>query len=185
MSVLDNMKIGKKVIAGFVIVGFVIVAAIAAVIGIQKVKTIDATDTKSYEQATAHMKDALDMATYFQRIRVNVRDALLAETPADAQGFVYRSEQIRELMMKAEENWARTFVDEQDKKNFEAFHSAFDEYWVINQRIGKLAIEQKDNEGIALMRGDGKKANDAAQGALDVLAQYMVDQAKKISDACG
>ena len=181
MNTLNNMKIGTKLMAAFVLVAALV--AIIGIVGVLKIRTIDAADTMLYEKATAPMNDALDMATYFQQIRVNVRDAIIADTPAEIQGFVDRTKELAGLAKKAEENYAKSFIDDQDKKNFEALAAAFDDYRKDGDRINQLALARKDAEAIALMRGDAKTSNDAVQKAIDTLAKYMVDEGKKISDA--
>jgi methyl-accepting chemotaxis protein len=178
---LDNMKIGKKLIAGFVLVSAIGTAN--GIVGILKVNSIDAADTMLYEKATAPMKDALAMAVYIQRIRVDLREAVLSDTPADAQGWVTRTEGVVALMKKNEDAYAKACIDDQDKKNFEALQSAFEAFWAVGQRVGQLAIAGKDAEAIVLLRGEGKQTNDAVQAAMDELSQYMVDEGKKISDA--
>ena len=147
---LKNMKIAKKLIGGFVLV-----AAIAAGIGVVgwiNLKNLDAADTRLFEKATAPMKDALAMATLFQRIRVNARDAILAENSAEAQKFIDRTEELAAEMKKVEANYATSFIDDQDKKNSEAFSAAFDDYWKETEEGNQLALKGKDAEAAAWFR---------------------------------
>ncbi len=180
MNALNNVKIGAKLI-----IGFVLVAAIAAgigTVGVLKIKTITVADTLLYEKATAPMTDVIQMTSSFQRIRVAARDGILAGTPAQAQGFVDQAKVLQGLTLKALASHAASVIDDQDKKNLEAVKVAFDEYWRQAERVNQLAVQNKDAEALAVMGGDAKAATVAMQTALDALSTYMVDAGKKISD---
>jgi methyl-accepting chemotaxis protein len=72
MNWFSNLRVGTKLITGFLVV-----AAIAAVIGtmgIIKIRQIDAADTKLYERMTVPLGDLAYMSVSFQRVRINLRD---------------------------------------------------------------------------------------------------------------
>jgi methyl-accepting chemotaxis protein len=179
-----NLKLGPKVMIslGSLIVLLLTVSTIGAV----KMKALDSADTVLYEKATAPMKDTVEMAKLFGRVRVNIRDAILAEPTGDTkkpQYYVDRAAGVVEAMDKAKASYATSFIDDVDKKNFETFSTAFDNYWSVAENVGKLAMAGNEREAAALLRSDGHKAKQVAEDALNVMTEYMVIEGKTISDS--
>ena len=73
---LNKIKIGPKLIGGFVIVA--IIAAVIGVVGITNIKTIDKADTFLYEKTTVPLGDLITIAASFQQMRVALRDMIRA-----------------------------------------------------------------------------------------------------------
>ena len=81
MQAFNNLKTGVKLIGGFLAV--VVITIIVGVVGITQLRAIDAADTWLYENMTVPLGELVDITTTYQRMRVNLRDLLLAETAAD------------------------------------------------------------------------------------------------------
>ncbi len=73
-----NMKIGTKMILGYLIVA--LLAAAIGVLGIVNIKTVDAADTFLYEKMTVPLGEMVLIAESFQRMRGNVKDVLLSDS---------------------------------------------------------------------------------------------------------
>ena len=76
MKWFKNMKIRTKLLGSFTIVA--LLAGVIGYMGISRMKQIDAADEKLYEKMTLPLGHLTDMAVSFQRIRVNIREALLS-----------------------------------------------------------------------------------------------------------
>ena len=74
MKFLDNIKMGPKLIAAFLVTA--VFTVVVGVFGISRLTTLDEADTKLYEKMTAPLGELADMQNSFQRVRVNVRDAI-------------------------------------------------------------------------------------------------------------
>ena len=72
-----DMKIGAKLISGFIIVA--IIAGVVGIVGVTSLKTAAKSDTELYENMTVPISHLGEIATSFQRIRVNVRDMILTD----------------------------------------------------------------------------------------------------------
>jgi len=70
------MKIGSKLISGFIIVA--ILAGIIGVVGVTNIKKVDDADTYLYEQMTIPLGDMVMITESFQRMRGNVKDVILS-----------------------------------------------------------------------------------------------------------
>jgi methyl-accepting chemotaxis protein len=178
---LKNMKIGPKVMVSL----GALVALIAAVgvVGTINIRKIDAADTRLYEKCTAPMDDALDMAVGFQQIRVSLRDAIMAGAPDKAQNYLDRIKELSAKFKESQKSYSGSFLDDQDKKNFEAMSVAFDNYMKDSETISQLVLAGKNNDALALLRGDARKANEELQKAIDDVSMYMIKEGKNISDS--
>jgi len=76
-----NLKVGVKLIIGFIIVA--IIAGTIGIVGAVNIKTIDDADTKLYEEMTVPLGEMVLMVDSYQRMRGNVKDLLLATTPEE------------------------------------------------------------------------------------------------------
>ena len=85
LSWFNNLKMGVKLISSFILMA--LISAVVGVLGINYIRTIDAADTKLYENMTVPISQLADIATAFQRVRVNLRDSILATTPEEAKQY--------------------------------------------------------------------------------------------------
>lgn len=85
MNMYKNMKIGTKMIVGYLLVA--LLAGAIGVLGIVNIKTIDDADTKLYEMMTVPLGQMIEVAESFQRMRGNVKDIMLADTPDEIKKY--------------------------------------------------------------------------------------------------
>ena len=82
MNWIDNMTLKGKLLAGFIAVA--IIAGAIGGFGTFSIKQIAAADTKLYEKMTVPLGDMGEISTYFERVRVNSRDIVAADTAVRA-----------------------------------------------------------------------------------------------------
>ncbi len=178
MSFLDNIKMGPKLIGSFLMLAFV--AAIIGGVGIKQIRAIDAADTILYEKMTVPLAEIGDIQQFFQRQRVNLRDAILT---GDAERYGKRIQEINAESGKVEESFVKTLLTEKGQAGWKVYKEASNAYDAISDRTIKLVEQGKPKEAEALMRGDGFKANEATQKAIDDLQNMKLKLAKETSDA--
>jgi methyl-accepting chemotaxis protein len=175
-----NMKIRFRLL-----ISFFIVAALATLIGymgISRMKQIDAADKKLYEQMTVPLSQLSDMATSFQRIRVNVREAILAENSSDRNGFFSRIEELSKIFDNNERLIETTVLTDDGKRFMIKLVNTYDEYKKSVPEI-KTLLEAGNKEGaIALLHGKMKQDNLSCQQAIDDLQGMKVKMAKQTCD---
>jgi len=93
-----DFKLRTKLLAGFITVALIAVAI--GFVGIKEIRTIDAADTKLYEKMTLPLAYVGDMSTNYQRMRINVRDYMAAETPAERAKFYDNVTKLRADLAK-------------------------------------------------------------------------------------
>jgi len=109
-----NMKIGVKLIIGFLIVAF-IAGAIGAV-GVINIRNIDALDTKLYETMTVPLGEMVIIAESYQRMRGNVKDILLSTSEAEIKDYETRIKERNEEFNNNLVSFEKTLLTEEGKK---------------------------------------------------------------------
>uniref|UniRef100_UPI00047D45AD MCP four helix bundle domain-containing protein n=1 Tax=Citrifermentans bremense TaxID=60035 RepID=UPI00047D45AD len=176
-----DLKLGTKLISGFITV-----AAIAAIIGyfgIREMNAIENADVALYEKITVPITELQDISTAFQRMRVNLRDLLLATSPQEGQEKMKRIVELREEIDKASGQFEKTILTDQGRKLFEEFKQSRSVYGPLIDRMVQLAQAGQGKEALALMRGDGAVASRNEQNAIEKLVDAKLKQAKLTSEA--
>jgi methyl-accepting chemotaxis protein len=89
MRWFHNMKISAKLFFGF---SLVLIGALAiGAVGILNLQTIAANSETMYAHMTEPIAELSQIATSFQRIRVNLRDIILTDDPTKYSYFEERS----------------------------------------------------------------------------------------------
>jgi methyl-accepting chemotaxis protein len=178
MSFLDNFKMGPKLIGSYLILAAL--AAVIGTVGIKQIRAIDEADTKLYEKMTIPLGEMGDMMQFFQRQRVNLRDAIMT---GDGEKFGGRIKEIQGQLVKVEENFQKTILTDKGKAAFKKYKDANDTYDKLRDRMLEAVKAGKTKEAEALLRGDGFKVTQDVIGALDELQNMKLTLAKETSEA--
>jgi methyl-accepting chemotaxis protein len=176
---LNKMKIRAKLLFGYITV-----AALAAFIGlfsVQRINSVSKADKKLYNTVTAPLGHTVDVATFFQRMRVNLRDAYMSENTTDAASYIARFRELDGMFLQSLKEYESTIVDEKNKLNYQAVLTAHDDYLSHFNEYERLLATDKP-AALALLRGPFQVANQNFQAALDSLVLYNVETGKQISD---
>lgn len=84
MNGFNNLKVGTKLIASFLIVAAI--AALVGILGIATMRKIDAAGARMYERVTLPLGDLSFMSVSFQRVRINLRDAIESKDEREVNG---------------------------------------------------------------------------------------------------
>jgi methyl-accepting chemotaxis protein len=180
MSWFNNMTLKGKLLAGFITVA--IIAGVIGGFGIYSIKEIDAADTMLYERVTVPLGELGDISTAFQRIRVNARDIIAADTTEKREQFAGRIKEYRETIEKNSASYEKTLFSEEGKKLFEDFKKARGVYGPMLDRIIALAKEGKTMEATALLQGDAAKASREEQEVINKMVEAKIAQGKQIAE---
>lgn len=175
-----NLKISVKLLSAFILVAAI--AGIIGVIGVQKIHQIDAADTKLYEKITVPLNDLAEIATAFQRVRVNSRDIIYSTTAEQKQKYANRIKELRDGNSKAVDGFEKTILTDDGRKLFETYKGARAAYNAEADKVISLALQNKTAEAIEILNGSAGKANKDLQTAIDALQDAKLKQAKMTSD---
>ena len=180
MNWFKNMKIRTKLLGSFIIVA--ILAGVIGYVGITKMHQIDAADTKLYEKITMPLADMVEVATSFQRIRVNLRDAVLAKNQTDRNAKFKRIEELTKIFQDNATKIESTLLTEKGKVEMNELNKAFDSYMSLVPDIKELLASENSDGAVLIMQGQMKINNDACQKTIDDLMNSKIALAKQTSD---
>jgi len=174
-----SMKMRIKLLIGFISVA--LIAAIIGIVGISEIKSIANADEKMYTSVVIPLGQVQELATLFQRMRVNGRDVMLAETVEDRNK---KHDRFLELSIKFDSLmiiYESTLITEAGKKSFAELKEAKKEYVDILPKFMGL-LESNNIEGAkALMKGEWYKYNQRTQAAMDVVVSLKLKVGEEIS----
>ena len=177
MRLLDNTKIGPKLIGAFLVL-----AALLAGMGfmaVNKIHAIEEADTKMYHAMTVPLSELGDMMQLFQRQRINLRDAIMT---GDTEKFGGRIKEIEGDLNKAEASFEKTILSDKVRDGFKVYKAANAKFDDVQTRCLALAKAGKSKDAEALMRGEGAKEQADVVKALDDLQNAKLSAAKKVAE---
>ncbi len=177
---LSNIKIGTKVLAGFVILA--LIASLIGITGIAYIKKIDDADTYLYKNITMGLKDVMGIATSFHRIRVNMRDMIRTN---DQEGIKHNEDRIKELSDIIHKNLSGMEgkkLSENLKKEVNLLKDLIKSYEDDMEQMIELAKANKDTETTAILDGKGAKSANAVRDCIDKIIILIEEDAQKTSD---
>ena len=180
MNVLNNMKTSVKLIGSFLIIAAL--TAIVGVLGIFYIRQIDAADTRLYQNQTVPIGQLQEMAVSFQRIRVNLRDLLLSKSTQESQSYVNTINQLSADIDKVEAEYEALILSEEMQALFDDYTRAYAEFIPYRDQIMSLALAGKQEEGLAVLRGDAFASAKAVEADIDAMVVMKIEQAKATSD---
>ncbi|SJZ56582.1 methyl-accepting chemotaxis protein [Trichlorobacter thiogenes] len=176
MQWFKNLKVGVKLVAGFVTVA--IIAAVVGAIGIMKIYEIDHDAAMMYEKMTVPLGDLGAISVDFQRARINLRDVVESTDPAERQKYADNIKKLRQDMTEHAEKVEKTLLTEEGRKAFNEFKESRKVYGGFIDKILELDNAGKDAEAKALMHGEAFKAALHEQEIINQLVDSKKKQAK-------
>ncbi len=177
---LKNMKLGPKMISGFLIVA--LIAGIIGIVGIFNIKTIAARDVYLYENTTISMGYLINIALPLQRARVNLVSMILTTNAADIE--VYKNHNENYMQVVVPENiklYSASFIDKIDETNFAVFNEKYNVFKSDELKIRELVLSGNRKQATDLIP-KLKKASDELNSQLDVVINYNLKTGKDISN---
>jgi methyl-accepting chemotaxis protein len=179
MSIITNAKMQVKLL-GLVIVLLVISGVVGAV-GISNMKTIDAADTKLYQNYTVPISNLSDMGRSLQRIRVNLRDIILSKDAAEAKTYEDTITTLTKGMDTIGAQYEKTILSDEMRLMFKEYTDARTAFAPDIAKVISLVNADKREEALAALRDATPRAR-AVEAALDAMDTKKVEQAQQTSD---
>jgi methyl-accepting chemotaxis protein len=176
-----NLKVATKLLSSFILVA--LIAASIGYIGITKLGTLQAAGVAMYELNTKPLGDLIDVTTFYQRERVNVRDLFIDRTPEDRNKHLANikelDKQISATLKLVDENSKSPEI----KKAIVDIHAALNAYEPVWQKIAGLVLAGKTDEAFAAMRDPGNaQIAKSVDDGIQKLSDLKVADAKKKSE---
>ena len=176
-----NWKVSSKIIFGFGVL--LIFAASIGIVGVLQLNRIQEGDSILLERGTKPLKDVIELATIFQRTRVNLRDILRSTSREKIEFYENR-------LMDLQKDWdlnleaiRPTLATEEGKAVFKRIAETWIEYSKARDQIIAHAKASKQNLGFSLLDGDGQKTNQEMQREIDSLTERKIQFAMSLGEA--
>src|ERR1044072_3010550 len=176
MNVLNNLKTSVKLISSFMIIA--ILTAVVGVLGIIYIRQIDAADAKLYQNQTVPISQLQEIAVAFQRTRVNMRDLLLSKSPEESQKYVDTINQLSKDIDKVEAEYETLILSQEMHTLFNDYTKSYKEFIPFRDQIISLALADKKDDALTLMRGDAFTTAKAVEANIDAMVTMNAEQAK-------
>jgi methyl-accepting chemotaxis protein len=170
MKWFSNMKVGTKLLGGFILVA--LISAVIGAIGVINIRKIDAASTKIYTHVAIPISDLVTISTQYQMSRVHLRDIINAETPDERHKIQAKISEARSAMNKADESFVKTVLTKEGQAVVDDYRQSRKNYGVVYEKMTALAMAGKRAEALALMRS--AEAQALAQTENDAIVK-MVD----------
>ena len=168
-----NLRIGAKLILSFFLVA--VIAGLIGYTGLSSISDIEANGNEMYSNMTVPISQMAHVQNYFQKVRVNSRDILIAETPEEVAKFKGRinsySRSVDSLLVEFE----KLIVSDEMRRLYDNLQQTRNDYRADLAVIEELAAENRDEEGFAMLGGDMEEHAFAEQDAIEkIIATKIV-----------
>lgn len=175
-----NLKVSAKLLTGFMLVAMI--AAIIGAVGIVNIKNLDNIYSDLIDRATLPLGQMIGLSTDFQLQRVNLRDMAVDKDYAMRVKYLNN---IKELDKAIDEKTAfieKTMITEEGKKALADLKQARAEFYPLREQILRDLVENREQDAIALLRGDGAAKTKAVDAAISRLSELKTKYADQVSD---
>jgi len=179
LKTFNNLKIGTRILSGFIIVA--IITIIVGITGIVSLNTINVKDTEMYEKMTVPMDNLYNMTEAFQRMRGNLRDMIISSTPDEFADYEARIIDRDNIFDTNVAEFQKTLLTQAGKDALNVVITSLANYNTVAGKIIVLSKQNKDAEAIALLKGDGDKAKTLVEDNMQKLTEMKIILAKAAS----
>ena len=168
------MKLQTKLLAGFIASALItlLVGAFAAT----RLHQMSKADNVLYTRAVQPMGDLLNIAAYFQRIRINLLD--FATTSSDPVKERVRTviPQFRSIIDDSAAKVEATIISDEGRKIVAEYKIRRQEFRKMTDEVMALTEADHEDEAYALLNGAGREVSTAYQKTIDALVASKLEQ---------
>ncbi|OGO86971.1 MAG: chemotaxis protein [Clostridiales bacterium GWE2_32_10] len=178
MNWFKNLKIGTKLITGFIIVA--LIAGIIGIIGIVNIKQLDESDTILYNRNTVALSYMEKVSTEFQRIRVNLRNGLLLLNLEDRKVEFDKIEDRRKVIYDNSSKIEEVVKENPElKAAFEKLDKTKENFFTVLDEVVIVALEGKTEQALEMISEEGVSGivSRELQDEIENLAQKTIEAA--------
>ena len=179
MKALNNMRTATKLIGSFLIIA--ILAGVVGVLGIFFIRKIDNADTNLYENYTVPISQLETISTHYQRIRVNLREAIIDTVGSTDQVSYDKIDDFFVILHETALEYEALIETAEMREIFEVFNENLVLYEDYSMKIIELDKKGRTEEAIALMRGDAFASAEEVKNTIAQMTEMKVSQAHDIA----
>jgi methyl-accepting chemotaxis protein len=179
-----NMKIGTKLVLSFVLVAMFSVAI--GYVAITRLSLLQQSGTAMYELNAVPLSDLIDVSTFYQRQRVNLREMFIDKTSEDRTKHFQAAKEFDQKVDEALKKVSDASKSDEVKKQVATTETSLDSYDPIWKKVATLLEEGKHDEAFTVLRDPGNSlVTKAVDDNIQKLSDMKVADAKKKNEANG
>ncbi len=177
-----NLKISKKLISSFILIS--LICGAMGSYGIYNLKGIEKSDLELYKNMTVPVSEMGQISTEFQKVNVNIRDMISAQSSDDIAASIKNIEKNISNIDRLTDSFNETIISSDMRKQFDVFIALKTSFKSEINIVMELAKENKDAEAIAIIteNSEAGKASIAEEGAIEKIVSMKIDDAKEKSN---
>ena len=181
MNSYGNLKIRNKLILGFATL--VCIALIIGMFGYFQIHTLERADNALFSHGVKPVEHIGDIAADFQRLRVNIREYILANDQSTHDHYRVRIIKFREEIDASVKKLEPQLPDAESKRLYARLVQTRGNFTPHVNRLLELAKPGKNGEVLQYLRSDAvSNAEHDEIDAIESLQAYLVANAETISD---
>lgn len=161
-----NLKLSKKLIAAFLVVAGI--AGVIGFVGVASVQTVQRGSEEIYKNNLVPVANLSDIGAMLLRIRIEMRDAVQTDDPAQYQKRANDIKEFTPQITKLLEEFNASINTDEERQALDEFKAIRKEYLAYRDRVLELAGEGKRQEAAAMIREKDAIA-DKYTAALDAM----------------
>ncbi|MCE5323291.1 methyl-accepting chemotaxis protein [bacterium] len=174
-----DLKIRTKLLCGFIFVA--VIAGTIGLVGVSGIRKVADADKTMYERMTVPISQLSDIAVGFYEVHINLRNMMMTRTLEERKQHISNIRELTAEIKKASDEYEKTIITDKMRDNFEHFKQSRQEFAPLRDRIIELALQGRDSEAIAILRGPAAASTKAEQDAIDAMLKMKVSQANQTS----
>ena len=175
MKRFQDLSIATKLLGSFTAVA--LVAGLIGYEGVSSLHDMAASDVLLYENNTIPIALTGEISTFFQRVRVNTREMVIANDRAEIESFVGKIGSYRDSIDHYAGEFEKRILSDRMRQAFAVFVQARKAYGADLEQLILLARENKDAQAFALMKGDAAATSRMEMDAIEQLVDLKTADA--------
>ena len=171
-----NLRIAKKLLAGFVLVA--VMSGVVGFLGVYDLNNVTEEDKLLYENYTVPLGDLLDMMESYYSVRLELNNTLAAREPALREKSLTRMRENMQKMKEAMQDYEKTILTDEGQKAFTTVRSGAAEYEQYLEKTTGLIRANQLAAAVQLAESDGVKIEKNIEDALQASQDLKIRQAK-------
>jgi methyl-accepting chemotaxis protein len=183
MNTLNDLKIGTKLLGGFILVAVLMLAV--GLVGTTKLATARNADVLLFHNYTEPMGALMEVVEAFQQNRAYLRDVILAERAEDTGRIVDKMEANFTRIDKGMDEFRQTIRTEQTRAVFDDAVKSIATNRTHQRETIELVRAGRKTEALGTLRGVASTTVVAASDALSKLSRQKVQRSKETATENG
>ncbi|MDM0084086.1 methyl-accepting chemotaxis protein, partial [Variovorax sp. J31P179] len=180
MNAFYNLRIASKLLISFVIVlALTVFVGVFSVMQLAKVNQMSTDITTNWMPAT---RSLLEMKGLMARYRSMELQHILSSTEADMAGYEKSMTDAWASLQKSRGAYEKLISEPEEKKVYPEFVKAMGQYALEHDKVIALSRAQKNEEAVAMVRGESLRLNLELSKMLDTLAEVNEVGARKADE---